>query len=81
MRKAIAAEASLSATASLADHPPYSNHRHLYPLSPLRQDEVRRKVGANGNIAEGSLRGRCEPVVVPDDVGGSRDACKFFGGI
>ena len=42
---------------SRVGHPPYSSHRHLYPLSPLRQDEMRRTVGENGNIAEGSSRG------------------------
>jgi hypothetical protein len=43
---------------SRVGHPSYSSHRHLYPLSPLRQDEMRRTVGENGNIAEGSSRGR-----------------------
>jgi len=57
----IVGEASLSATAtcicSRADHPPSSNHRHLYPLSPLRQGKMRRTVGENGSIADGSSRG------------------------
>jgi hypothetical protein len=29
----------------------------LYPLSPLRQDEMRRTVEEHGDIAEGSSRG------------------------